>query len=121
MIQLEQWAGVRQVGMGDFRHQDFIKQATRWEVSCQKLMTAPEADSLTATHRMLVSDIPERFRSAIGGDQGLKQSISDMVNAHKGELREIDGRWRPLNEVAGDNLLAVGSPVPAEERNMCVR
>jgi hypothetical protein len=87
------WPCARRVGLQVYMSPTFIKEAHRWNVCCQKQLTqAPEGHqiALLTTHRMLSSDVPERFRSAIGDKV---KEINDMVNNHVGEIREIDGAW----------------------------
>ena len=64
-----------------------------------------------------MSDIPRRFLP--GGEmEDAKRAISDMVNAHLGEMREIDGQWVPLQDALVKAGLVVDStPSPEEERD----
>jgi len=117
----EEWVQARLVGAADFARDDFIKSCTRWEVSCQKKMTVADA-TIAGVVDKLVSDFPARFKpeSAVG-DLNLKEAkcaISDMVNAHLGEMREIDGEWVPLQAALDRAGLVVDSiPSQTEERS----
>ena len=117
---IQQWAFCRKVGFSDFGRQDFIAKSTRWDVACQKKMTAVGVTSLTSTHAMLVSQIPTRFAHpelAVGSQShddrtSAQKAISDMVNAYQGEIREIEGEWRPL---APEVLASFGEPDSAKD------
>ena len=97
---LMQWPFARRVGFQNYSDKNFIRDAHRWNVGYQKLLTKQNA--LNTTHAILMADVPERFRSAIGD---LVKEVNDMVNNHLGEVREIDGGWVwqegevPLNKV----------------------
>ena len=85
---LQTWPFARRVGFQNYGGANFIRDAHRWNVQCQKLLTRQHA--LTTTHTTLCADVPERFRSAVGDTV---KEINDMVNNHVGEVREIDGAW----------------------------
>ena len=111
---LEQSLAVRQVDAADFAKSDFVDVCTRWEVSCQKKMTTANADALFTTHEKLASVIPDRFKSARGD---VRKAISDMVNAHLGEMREVDGKWVELEHASlPASAVGGGAPSPQEER-----
>ena len=84
---ISSWEFARRVGYRDYNSSNFIVDAHRWNVQCQKQLTK---GTVSATHAVLVSDIPERFQSAIGDHN---KEINDMVRNHEGEVREIDGSW----------------------------
>ena len=77
---MDRWPHARKVGISDFRNKEFIKRANRWSIVCKKLFL--KGDCLGTSHKKLLEDVPERFRSA-SGDLALK----DMCEAHDGELR----------------------------------
>ena len=58
-----------------------------------KVLTKGADNLLATTHRRLGEDIPTQYQSDIGGLEGLKMSVKDMVEAHDGELREASGFW----------------------------
>ena len=70
---------------------------------------------LETTHAKLASHIPTRFVLASGsaaagdGDERTMAqiAISDLVNAYAGEIRELEGEWRP---VAPEVLQQHGEP-----------
>ena len=114
----EEWVQVRFVAVKDFVREEFIAACSRWDVGCQKKMTTKEATALDTGHLdTLRSDIPPRFQSAVGDELSrTKRAISDMINAHLGENREISGGWAALEGALQDAGLAVGSiPSPTEE------
>ena len=85
---MDAWDFARRVGFQDYCSPAFIVDAHRWNIQCQKQLTKGTATTLS--HEVLVSDIPARFKSAIGDH---KKEINDMVRNHEGEVREIDGAW----------------------------
>ena len=83
---LQGWSCARRVNLESYRHEHFIRDASRWNVQMLKLLTKQSV--WKSTHATLVKDVPERFFSAVPN-----KMIQDMVNNHLGELREIDGSW----------------------------
>ena len=53
-----------------------------------------KGDRLDTSHKKLLEDVPEQFRSA-SGDPRL--ALKDMCEAHDGELREVSGEWQEEN------------------------
>ena len=86
---VQQWTFARRVGLQSYMAQHFVRDAHRWNIHCQKVLVLPPS-ALATSHATLAADIPERFRSAVGD---VCQSFNDMINAHLGEVREIDGSW----------------------------
>ena len=82
------WELARRVGFREYKNGTFIREAHRWNVQCQKLLTKQNA--LHTTHNTLSQDVPPRFKSAVG--DRIKE-VNDMVNNHLGEVRELDGAW----------------------------
>ena len=105
---LMEWPFARCVGFQNYVDENFIRDAHRWNVGYQKLLTKQNA--LHTTHATLMADVPERFRSATGD---LGKQLKDMVNNHLGEVREIDGAWVrqegevPLNKASYNPQYAI--------------
>ena len=85
-------------------------------------MTAVDADVwYRGGLDMLATNFPAHFQSgtasAVGDTvQAVKTTITDIVNTHLGEMREIDGGWVPLETALCSARLAVSSiPSPTVE------
>ena len=60
---------------------DVVKISNRWSLACMKYLTKPPAGNafVAETAQHLLRDVPEKFRSARGGD--LKHALKDMFEA----------------------------------------
>ena len=86
---MDRWPHARKVGISDFRKKEFVRRANRWSIACMKMLL--KGDCLETSHKKLLEDVPEQFRSA-SGDHRL--ALKDMCEAHDGELREVSGSWQ---------------------------